>query len=141
MPFGTDAVTLYNRRESKDTNGRTVVTWHRRAIPGCFWTRRNERIREGNSTTMSDVIVCKIPEDPDYREPSEWDVLPYIGDLFTLAPGDIIVRGVVADQIGAGLTSAALSDKHRRSGVMTVTSAQNNARPGFPLGHYLAKGV
>jgi len=142
ITFGSEAVTLYNRRESKDANGRTVVTWQRKELRGCFWTQRLERVRDSNSVVMTEVTVCKIPEDPAYRDPAEWDALADpTGYYFTLAPGDIIVKGVVSDAIGSSLTAAALVDKYKRSGVMTVTSVKNNAGSGYPLRHYLAKGA
>lgn len=141
LPFGAETVTIYNRRETKDANGRTVVTWHRRVLAGCFWTSRIRHVRDGMATVLAEMIVCKIPERADYRTPAKWDALASVTNVFTLAPGDIIVRGAVTDTIGPKLTAAALVDKHKRGGVMTVTSAANNVRPGLPLGHYRAEGV
>lgn len=141
MPFASETVTLYNRREGKDASGRTVVTWHRTELPGCFWTRRMERVREGNTMALTETIVCKIPESQRYLSPADWDAPSNPTDRFTLAPGDIVVRGAVTDEIGTALKATDLIEKHRRGGVMTVASAQDNTRPGFPLGHYLAKGA
>jgi hypothetical protein len=140
IPFASETVTLYNRRKAKDANGRTVVTWHRTVLTGCSWTRRMERVRDGTVMTLAEVTVCKIPEDARYRPPDEWDKIANSADRFTLAPGDIIVRGAAADEIGAAIKATALVDKYRRQGVMTIASAQDNTRPGVPLGHYLARG-
>jgi hypothetical protein len=78
---------------------------------------------------------------PDYVDPQAWDVLSDMSGRFTLAPGDILVRSITTDQIGDSLRASTLVEKHRRGGVMTVTTAQNNVHPGLPLGHYLARGV
>jgi hypothetical protein len=142
IPFGDEAVTLYNRRETKDeATGRTAVSWIRTALTKCSWARRIERVRDGTAYVLAESIVCRIPESNAYRAPEVWDALTSTTGLFTLAPGDIIVRGTVTDTIGPALTSAALVDKHRRGGVMTVASATDNTRPGCLTGHYLARGA
>ena len=138
IPFGDETVTLYNRRETKDTAGRTVVTWYRTPLTGCSWTRRMERVRDGTAYVQAEIIVCRIPESNAYRKPEEWDALTATTGLFTLAPGDIIVRGTVTDTI---TTAAALVDKYKRQGVMTVASATDNTRPECLTRHYLAKGA
>lgn len=141
IPFGTEAVTLYNRRETKDTAGRTVVTWYRTELLGCSWTRRMERVLQGTAYVQTEIIVCRIPESDDYRKPEEWDALTATTGLFTLAPGDIIVHGIVTDTIGASLTASALVDKYKRHGVMTVQSAADNTPVLFRTGHYVARGA
>lgn len=141
IPFGDEAITLYNRRETKDTAGRTVVTWYRTELSGCSWARRMERVLRDTAYVSTEIIVCRIPESNAYRAPKDWDALTSPTGYFTLAPGDIIVRGIVTDTIGSTLTSAALVDKHKRGGVMTVASATDNTRPECLTRHYLAKGA
>lgn len=141
IPFGCDTVTIYNRRETKDANGRTVVTWHRKELPGCSWTRKTKHIRDGNALVLADVTICRIPEHPDYRNPDEWDALTAVTNQFTLAPGDIIVRGPVFDLIGPLLPASALVEKHKRRGAFVVTATKNNVFPGVPLEHYMAEGA
>ena len=141
IPFGTEAVTLYNRRETKDANGRTLVSWVRTALSGCSWVRRMERVRDGTAYVQAEMIVCRIPESNAYRTPEAWDALTVTTGLFTLAPGDIIVHGTVTDVIGASLTSAALVDKYKRQGVMTVASVADNTPVLFRTGHYVARGA
>lgn len=139
IPFGTETITLYNRREVRDAiTQRTTVSWVRTALTGCSWARRMERVRDGPTVTSAEVITCRIPESTAYRTPSAWDALTVTTGLFTLAPGDIIVRGTVTDTITA---SAALVDKYRRQGVMTVQTTQDNTRPLFRTGHYCARGA
>jgi hypothetical protein len=142
IPCGTETITLYNRRETKDAQTqRATVSWVRTVLTGCSWARRMERVRDGPTVVMTEILVCKIPESDAYRDPAAWDALTSTTGYFTLAPGDIIVKGISTDVIGSTLTPAALVDKHKRGGVMTVASATNNARPGSLLGHYLAKGA
>jgi hypothetical protein len=141
IPFGTESVTLYNRRETKDANGRTLVTWVRTELTKCSWTRRMERVRDSTTVTTAEMIVCRIPESDAYRKPEVWDALTATTGLFTLAPGDIIVHGTVTDTIGPALTSAALVDKYKRQGVMTVASVADNTRVLFRTGHYVARGA
>jgi hypothetical protein len=87
---------------------------------------------------MAEMIVCRIPASNAYRAPEEWDALTATTGLFTLAPGDIIVHGTVTDTI---TTSAALVDKYKRQGVMTVASVADNTRVLFRTGHYVARGA
>ena len=138
IPFGTETVTLYNRRETKDANGRTLVSWVRTALTGCSWVRRMERVRDSTTVTMAEMIVCRIPESDAYRAPEAWDALAATTGLFTLAPGNIIVHGTVTDTI---TTSAALVDKYKRQGVMTVQSVADNTRVLLRTGHYVARGA
>jgi hypothetical protein len=141
IPFANNIVTLYNRREGKDTNGRTVVTWHRTAFLNGSWTRKANRVWNGTAVVLSDTIVCRIPEDARYLSPAGWDDLADPAGYFTLAPGDILVRGDVSDVIGTPLSAAALVEKYKRSGAFVIVTAKDNTNLGLPLGHYLAEGV
>lgn len=141
IPCGVVTITLYNRRETKDVNGRTVVTWYRRSIGGCSWMRKTNRIWDGTAVILANTIICRIPEHPAYREPQDWDALTSPTGYFTLAPGDIIVRGTVTDTIGTSLSDAALIEKYKRGGAFVVAAAKNNVHPGLLLEHYLAEGA
>lgn len=141
IPCGVVTITLYNRRETKDASGRTVVTWYRRSIGGCSWMQKVVRVWNGTAVVLSNAIICRIPEHPAYREPQEWDALGSPSGYFTLAPGDIIVRGQVTDTIGTPLSAAALVEKYKRGGAFVVTAAKNNARPESTLAHYHAEGA
>lgn len=141
IPFATDKVTLYNRKEGKDANGRTTVSWQRTVLTRCFWTRRMEKVLDGTTETLTEVLVCKIPQDSRYRSPAEWNELEDVTGCFTLAPGDIIVHGETTDEITGDFKAIDMISKHRFQGVMSVVSAKNNVRPGYPLGHYLARGA
>lgn len=141
IPFGMEIVTLYNRHETKDENGRTVAIWYRTVLAGCSWTLKRIRAWDGTAVILTDEITCRIPEDARYRSPAEWDALVVMTSNFTLAPGDIIVRGSVTDEIVAAFKASDLIAKYRRAGVMTVNAAQDNFRLGFPIGHYCAKGA
>ncbi|MEA4899320.1 MAG: hypothetical protein VB065_14050 [Eubacteriales bacterium] len=141
IPFAGATVTLYNRREGKDANGRTVVTWHRTVQHNCFWTRRTVRAIENGNVKIGEVLVCKIPESPAYLPPDEWATLTDPTGRFTLWAGDIIVLGDVPDEIGPSLTESALRMKYARRGLMVVTSAKDRCISGAGLRHYLAEGV
>ena len=140
IPFGNEWVTLFNRRESTGPNGRTITSWHRSYLSGCYWASRPGRVWDGSSVVMVDETICKIPGSSHYRAPADWDAMTDPGGYFTLSPGDVLLRGVVDEDIKPTLSSSALVSKHKRSGAMVVTSVKNNVVPGLPLGHYLAKG-
>lgn len=141
IPFASETVTLYNRKEGKDANGRTVVTWHRTVLTGCFWTRRTIRALDNGNVKIGEVLVCKIPESTAYLPPDEWAALADPAGRFTLWMGDIIVYGDVPDEIGPALTETALRAKYARRGVMIVTAAKERCMSGAGLRHYVAEGV
>lgn len=141
IPFASETVTLYNRREAKDPNGRTIVSWQRTVLTGCSWTRRTVRALDNGNVKIGETLVCKIPESPDYLPPHEWDKLGDPTGKFTLSVGDIIVRGIAPDEIGPALTETALRTKYARQGNMVATSAKERCSPGTNLRHYAVEGV
>lgn len=141
IPFADKTVTLYNRRDDKDDNGRTIVTWRRTALAGCSWTRRTVRGLDNGTAKIGETLICKIPESPAYLPPDIWAGLEDVEGYFTLWAGDIIVCGEVTDEIGNGLTETALRAKYARRGVMVVTSAKDRCMTGTSLRYYVAEGV
>ena len=138
IPLARETVTLYNRRLVAGADGRMREVWRRRVLRGCSWVRAHERVRDDGIVRYAASIVCRIPADPDYRSPGAWDALDAPEGTFTLAAGDILVRGAVEDEITEDFSAAALLKKYERGGAMVVQSAkENTAVPG--LAHYVAR--
>ena len=138
IPFAKDSLTLYNRVRNVGADGRTAETWRRRVLTGCSWVRAHERVRDDGIVRYAASVVCRIPADPDYLSPGAWDALDAPEGTFTLAAGDILVRGAVEDEITENFSAAALLKKYERGGAMVVQSAKENmALSG--LAHYVAR--
>ena len=138
IPFARETVTLYNRLRIVGEDGRAQEAWRRRVLHGCSWVRAHERVRDDGVVRYAASTVCRIPASPDYLSPGEWDEKGAPEGTFTLAAGDILVRGAVEDEITEDFSAAALLKKYERGGAMVVQSAkENTALSG--LAHYVAR--
>lgn len=140
IPFAGETVTLYNRRKQVSTDGKTAETWVRRVLTDCSWVRTHERVRSDTEVGYTSSVTCRIPASADYLPPAEWDALSDPAGKFTLAAGDVLVFGAVADEVSAALPIGELVKKHERRGAIVVSSAKDNSRNGI-LPHYAARGV
>lgn len=140
-------VTVYNKYTDPLTG---VVTWHRYVIDGgCFWQDRNEKIKieSAKLTITANGIICRIPENPNFRLKHIWVNIPNdeMGNYFTLSIGDIIVKGEVTDEIDEYTTGNRASDllnKYKNlQGCMLIDELAINTGPGRGLPHYHARGV
>lgn len=138
IPFAKDTLTLYNRVRNVGADGRTAESWRRRVLTGCSWVRAHERVRDEGIVRYAESVACRIPASADYLPPGDWDAQGAPPGKFTLAAGDILVRGEVDDEIGAGLSAAELVKKYARSGAAIVQSVKENTHLG-PLAHYVAR--
>ena len=97
-PWWDTTVTIYNKHEDKQTN---MVTWYRTVVEGAFWKYIGNKVTVGDTTLQSDNTICRIREDSRFLEPFEWQALgnDERDEYFTLAGGDIIIKGEVSDTI------------------------------------------
>lgn len=138
IPFAAQTVTLYNRVPVLSADGRERVQWRRRVLTGCSWVHAHERVRDAGVVRYALSAICRIPRSEDYLPPDQWDALGGPQGRFTLAAGDVLVRGEVTDEITEGLSAAEIVLKYARGGAMVVQSAKENLRPAG-LGHYVAR--
>ena len=141
LPFAYATVTLYNRIETTDVNGRTKISWKCTVLSGCFWTRKTVRSLVNGVAQLGETLKCRINASPAYADPASWQTLEDRTDRFTLSTGDIIVYGAVQDEIGDNFSESALRQKYARQGCMTVTVAKDFSFQGSPVPHYAAEGV
>lgn len=136
-------LTIYNQYEDPTTHN---VTWYRHYIVmdgvGCsFWKDTGEKLIIGNTSIMTDAIICRIPAHYLFVEKYAWDQLPVTSkqSRFTLCPGDIIVRGLVADTI---IRATDLISKYKKlQGCMVIdkVTLDDSATRGMP--HYYVRGT
>lgn len=138
-----NTITIYNKSVDAQTQ---VVTWYRHVITDCFWQLSGTTVKIGDVTLDSKSILCRIPKDPIFLEKQDWIALPndQKKDYFTLAQGDIIVKGVceeVIDEYTSGHRSTDLLGKYREyQACMEITEFSNNTGSGRNNEHYLTRG-
>lgn len=137
-------ITLYNKFVDNQTQ---VVVWYKTVLTDCFWKLTGTEVRVGDSVLDSKSIVCRIPKDERFLEKQDWVKLPndLMGDYFTLAPGDIIVKGncdFEIDEYTKGLRSTdLLSLYHDYQACMEITEFSNNTGIGRNNEHYYTRGM
>lgn len=87
--------TIYN----KYLVGR-VETWQRVQIEGVHWEQRHAR--EGNEDNDFTLVFIPFARGDDYLKPHEWQTLTTKTGAWTLQIGDVIVKGLVADELVVG---------------------------------------
>lgn len=136
-------ITIYN----KFTDAQTQVThWFKQVVTDCFWQLSGSTVRIDEVTLDSKSIVCRIPKDDRFLEKQDWIKLPndQMNQYFTLATGDIIVKGICdenIDEYTSGHRSTDLLNKYREyQACMEITEFSNNSGVGRNNEHYLTRG-
>ena len=136
-------ITIYNKYTDTQTQ---LVSWYRNVVTDCFWKLDGSTVKVGDVTLDSKSIICRIPKDDKFLEKQEWIKLPndQMGNYFTLAPGDIIVKGECPQEIDeytSGHRSTDLLGRYREyQACMEITEYSNNDGIGRNNRHYLVRG-
>lgn len=143
------AITLYNQYTDPLTQ---VVTWYRTVIGqnepkmGCFWKNDNTRVQVGDTAISSSSIICRIPKQENYLDRFSWTNLTndVMADYFTLGRGDILIKGIVEDEIdeySKGHRSSDLLTKYKNMlECMQIEEFTVNVGPGRVNEHYYVRG-
>lgn len=136
-------ITIYNKFIDNQTQ---LVRWYKHVVTDCFWQLSGTTVKVGDVTLDSKAIVCRIPKDDKFLEKQEWIALPndQMGNYFTLAQGDIIVKGECAfeiDEYTSGYRSTDLLNTYREyQACMEIIDYSNNTGLGRNNEHYLTRG-
>lgn len=137
-------ITIYNKFEDPQTN---LVRWFRHSVDGTFWKYAGNKVVIGNTVLETKDIICRLRKDDKFLERHEWISLPNdkMADYFTLAQGDIIVKGDVEDEIDeytSGKRSTDLKRKYKGlQGCLEIQEWANNTGGGRGNEHYYVKGI
>lgn len=137
------SITVYNRYEDPQTQ---IVTWFRTVLENCFWKGTGSKVTINETTLDTEGVICRIPKNPLFLEKYEWVDLPNdeMDDYFTLAPHDILVRGLVDDEIDEytkGHHSTDLLSKYRDlRGCIEIEDVAINTGRGRNNEHYWVRG-
>lgn len=137
-------VTIYNRYEDQQTN---LVSWYRHVVEGVFWKYSGNKVFVGNTVLETKDIICRLRKDDRFLEKQEWINIPndLMTNYFTLSQGDIIVKGIVEDEIDeyvSGKRSSDLKKKYKNlQGCIEIQEWANNTGGGRGNEHYYVKGI
>ena len=100
MPFiwWDKTLTIYNKFEDPQTD---VVTWYKTVVTNCFWKDVRNKVTIGDVTIDANQIIARIPQNSKFMEKYDWNKVPndQKSNYFTLAQGDMIVKGDIDDDI------------------------------------------
>ena len=137
-------ITIFNRYENPITH---VISWYKTVLDGCFWKYVGSKVNIGNSVIETDNTICRIPENADFLEKYQWVALTseQRSKFFTIAQGDLIIKGSVDDVIDeytAGSRSTDVIVKYRElQGCIEVQRVAINTTGGRNNPHYYVTGV
>lgn len=137
-------ITLFNRYENPQTQ---LIRWYKTVINGVFWKYVGDKVKINDVVLETNNIICRIRKDSRFLEKYEWVKKPNdeMSDYFTLAKGDIIVKGEVEDDINEyqqGKRSTDLIGKYKKlQGCMEIEEMAINVGAGRCDEHYLVRGI
>lgn len=136
-------VTLYNKYVDPLTH---AVSWFRHVLTGCFWDNTGSMVTVGSVQLRSNDVICRIRENALYKAKAQWQALPNdtMGDYFTVAEGDILIRGEVNDVINEDARDHRATDliaKYKDTqDCIVVKRFSDNTGAGRCMPHYYAIG-
>lgn len=145
-PWWDTTVTIYNRYEDPQTK---VITWFKNTVNGCFWKYQHDKLTIGQTVLESNKTICRIRKDERFLEAYAYRDLVSTekSKYFTLAKGDILIKGDVSDTIDEyikGHYSTDLIKKYKAlQGCIEIDHVSinsNGGRTGMSE-HYLVEGL
>lgn len=127
-------ITIYNKYTV--ALGRAEA-YQRAEVKNVVWqsTKAVSRMREQTAANTA-LILIPFSVGTDYQEPKAWKV---DREGWTLQEGDIIVRGIVTDEIGAGYTVSDLKADHESVVQIASVDAMDQGSPNIQHWEVTAK--
>lgn len=130
------SLTVFNRVFDPDTK---ATTWQKTILQNCFYLQNSGLSRSGAEIRANDSYVVRIPASDAYVPQSEWESMQSGREgRFTLAPGDLIFKGEIPDEIESGSGNSLL--EQYKPDCFKIQSVYDGTGYGV-LGHYMAEGV
>lgn len=137
-------LTIFNQFKDPQTK---IVRWYKTVVDGAFWKYVGDKITIGKTVLETNNIICRIRKDDRFLEKYEWVQKPNdeMSDYFTLAKGDIIIKGAVDEDIDEytnGRRSNDIIAKYKQlQGCMSIEEMAINVGAGRCDEHYYVKGI
>ena len=128
MQQAVETITVINRKFNPTTG---LDEWNPTIITGASWYGKQIASVTQAGLKSADTASVRIPVDADtqgrtYMTPKEYKAAESVSEAYTLAHGDLIVRGVVTAEPGQSLTPAAVTEAHDET--YTIISTPDNTR-------------
>ncbi len=124
------ALTVYNKHIENRTE-----KYQRAEVAAVQWDSSSATVKHKSSDMQANKAVIAIPFSVGaaYKKPKEWIALIDKTAFWTLQKGDVVVRGIVADEITSGFNLSALRAKY--DDVLEIVSAARMDQ-GSPNTHH-----
>ena len=83
-------VTVFNKYKTVGKEN----AWKRTVLKNCYFGAETTKNLNGNVLSNENSFICRVPKNKAYTNKFNGE-----SDKFTLAPGDVIVKGNVSDEI------------------------------------------
>lgn len=106
-------------------------------IAGVAWENRkasNTLAVGGRIKADQATIYIPMARDANYKDPQDWQDLADKTGYWTIQPGDLIVRGIIPDEISASLTPSDL--KRTYNDVLVISSVDKMDNGSRALQHW-----
>ena len=135
-------ITVFNKYEDPTSR---LITWYKTVIHNCFWKNTGNKLVVGETTIDTNSTLCRVPVHPAFLEKYEWNALDDKSKHFTFSPGDIIIKGEVAeviDEYASGCRTSDILTKYKKlQGCMVIEQCAINTGLGRGQEHYFVRGV
>ena len=135
LPTFDYTVTVLNKLAARDSATKLDV-WKATVLHNCSWSGHAERSVQGNTVSVGNSYVSRVPKSPDYHPYNKWKE-----DMegFTFSTGDYLVRGEITEEV-TPQTVQNIVASHRPEAFM-VKFFQDNTGTIEALEHYHLEGV
>lgn len=128
MRLSGETITLYNARLDQEQD---CTVYEKTVIHGVSWYGSVQTAIGDSGLKSANVFTVRIPADADFGGKEYCDAGSYteagdVSRLFTLKPGDLIVKGVVPDSAG---TPAQIHKKYPEVSFTIKGVTDNNRAP------------
>ena len=137
-------ITVFNKFTDPQTK---VVRWYKTIVNGAFWKYVGDKVMIGKTVLETNNTICRVRKDARFLEQYLWLQKPNdeMSNYFTLAKGDVLIKGEVEDEIDeytSGKRSNDIIAKYKQlQGCMTIEKIAINVGAGRCDEHYYVKGV
>ena len=135
-PTFNKTITVFNRLSAKDSlTGKDV--WYRKVLTECSFVGSVVRNASGNTVSVGNAYVCRIPKNESYLPYSEWKNAA--DTHFTLNVGDYVFLGKITDTVTPN-TIQSVYQQHKDT-AFQIKAFSDNTGMVKRLEHYRVDGV
>lgn len=135
LPTFDYTITVLNKLSARDSATKLDV-WKATVLHNCAWSGRAERSVQGNTVSVGNVFVVRVPKSSDYYPYNDWKKSM---DGFTFSTGDYIIKGEITEEITPD-SVLDIVNAHKPEAFI-IKLFQDNTGTVEALEHYHIEGV